>query len=343
VIFPALRDDPNGCTQHWINIPALPDAAGHRTVPRSGPSLDAMHAAPGGRFHALAEFGWQAWSKVTGLTWYEKGVEFRRRMQAAGYDTRAGDAWEINELPSTVRSSAQTRRNVMEAIRGLHAGPPGATPIRGVVFTTGMSQAQANLATYKANVKDWLADEPFWRAMTGRVRWWAQEVYPSALATCVPGTTVAYKSGLLDDFAQHVAMLAAAGPSSANVAQSFLAATYTPTLGAVWKSDGPYGDTRIPLAEMRRYVSLQVESVRGWADAHAYPDGRIGFAWANDPGTPREQWDQLASHLARAVHRAYETGSRPSAACLTSGTLTGCDCSAAGARANPSWQTFRSW
>ena len=42
-------------------------------------------------------------------SWYSKGVAFRRKMAAAGYDPARGETWAINELPSTIRSRADTR------------------------------------------------------------------------------------------------------------------------------------------------------------------------------------------------------------------------------------------
>src|SRR5262249_35661821 len=140
----------------------------------------------GARFHAMAEFHWGGWHNVTGMTWYQKGVEFRRRMVTQGYDIAAGDTWAINEVPSTFRSDPDVRTNVREAIRGLFDGPPGAPNLTGTVFLEGMGSTLQNIGPYKGNVEDTLSADAFWDAVAPHVRFWSQETYASPHTICVP-------------------------------------------------------------------------------------------------------------------------------------------------------------
>ena len=69
----------------------------------------------------------------SGPTWYEAGVEARRRMAAAGYDVSLGHGWALNELSSAVRiGNGNARANMRAFLRGLYEGdgtlPPSAAP-----------------------------------------------------------------------------------------------------------------------------------------------------------------------------------------------------------------------
>src|SRR5205814_251069 len=128
VVASAMHDSASPCADYYFSIPAV---TADKTLPRAGGAAAGIRAL-GSRFHAMAEFHWGTWSGVTGMTWFQKGVEFRRRMVTAGYE--AGDTWAINELPSTTRTDAATRTNVRDAVRGLLTGPSGAPALRGAVF-----------------------------------------------------------------------------------------------------------------------------------------------------------------------------------------------------------------
>ena len=121
-LLDAFEADPTPCADYFIHLPAI---VADKTKPR-GPDAPQGVRARAGRFHAAAEFHWGAWSQKTGLTWYQKGVEFRKRMEAAGYNVDRGDTWAINELPSSVRKDATARKKVRDLVRGLYDGPPGA-------------------------------------------------------------------------------------------------------------------------------------------------------------------------------------------------------------------------
>src|SRR5262245_28560816 len=72
----AVGANPSPCADYYIHLPAI---ASDKTNPRGPAAVDDVHSH-GARFHALAEFHWGAWSAVTGMTWLEKGKEFRKRM-----------------------------------------------------------------------------------------------------------------------------------------------------------------------------------------------------------------------------------------------------------------------
>jgi hypothetical protein len=344
VLSDRLAADPSPCGHYYISIPATLDGNGDKTMPRPG-VVATMHAR-GPRLHALAEFHWGTWSKVQNMTWTEKGVEFRRRMQAAGYDVSEGEGWAINELPSTVRSDDAVRKNVRDLVRGLATGPMGAPVSRGAVFTVGMGQGTMNFNVYKPLLKDWLLDAPFWVDMNSYVRWWAQEVYPDPAFSCVPNTTVGARAIRINDFIQHVGILAYANgaPAGVNTARSYLERHYTPLLGAAWRSAN-YQTDAISLDQMMHFVSGQIYSARLWADSHGYPDGRVGFSWIRGTNVVDGDLMTLGARIASAIHHAYDAGGgAPAKACSPSGAYTWCQCSLKGAVFNPLWgQTFATW
>src|ERR687896_59983 len=81
---PKLAERASPCADYSISIPPL---VGDKTYPR--PNQARRIRALGPRFHAMAEIHWttwQTWVRSTGRSWYDAGVEVRRRMAAAGYD-----------------------------------------------------------------------------------------------------------------------------------------------------------------------------------------------------------------------------------------------------------------
>jgi hypothetical protein len=290
----------------------------------------------------MAEFQWTAWSGVSG-DWYDKGVEFRRRMDEAGYDVAAGDTWAINELPSSVRSEDSVRQDALDAMRGLFDGPSGVT-VQGTVFTVGMGHGTENFSEYVPNVQDWLEDRTFWEQANLHARLWAQEVYADPTYTCVPDLSVAERSTSLNHYVEHFAWHAEVGPDSANTAQSYLGRAYVPLMNAVWGSTSGYGNTDIALDQMEHFVSHEVYAARAWSTDHNHPDGRLGFAWDRQDGVADADLEVLAARLASAIHHAYDDGGGSAAgACSPSGAYTWCQCSLEGAELNTGWDTFGSW
>jgi hypothetical protein len=339
VLADELRDEGAPCASFWISMPATGTP---KTQPRAGGEPEDMRAR-GAAFHALAEFHWTSWNGVDGMTWYEKGVEFRRLMDAAGYDVTAGDAWAINELPSSVRSDDAVRTRVRNAVRGLYEGPAGSPPVQGVVFTVGMGQGTTNFDVYKPNMRDWLQDDAFWDDMALYVRFWAQEVYADPDSVCVGSAVTGDRSGHINAYTEHPATLAAAGPAAA--AEAYFDWAYTPLMNAVWRSeDSGYGNTMITLEQMQHHVSTEVYAARAWSSSHDVPDGRLGFAWARTDGTVDADLTVLAQRLASAIHYAYDEGGGAAAgACSPSGAYTWCQCDVAGAAFNEGWDTFTTW
>ncbi len=340
ILADAVEADPSNCADYYFTLPA---GSTDKTTPRSSGEPEAMHAR-GSHFHAVAEFHWATWSGESG-TWYDKGVEFRRRMNTAGYDVDRGDTWAINELPSTVRSDAGVRADALEAVRGLYDGPSAATPTQGIVYVEGMGENTTNFSVYKPNVEDWVSDSAFWTTANLYVQYWAQEVYTDPDYTCVPGATVADVSSSINSFVEHVARHAEIGPTDANTAQSYFGRAYVPLMNAVWENNsGGYGNTVVDLDTMKGFVSHQVYAARSWSNSHNYPDGRVGFAWARSDGVSDTDLADLAARLASAIHHAYDEGGGSAAgACSPSGAYTWCNCEVTGAAFNSGWSTFESW
>src|SRR6476659_698064 len=141
------------CAQYSVSIPPL---VADKTKPR--PDQAWRIRALGPSFHALAEIhltAWQKWVNAGNGSWYEAGVEARRRMAAAGYDVAAGDTWALNELSSAVRRGDGTwRTNVRELMRGLYDAGGEQAPARGDVFMVGVGQRVTTVATYKARLQE---------------------------------------------------------------------------------------------------------------------------------------------------------------------------------------------
>jgi hypothetical protein len=343
-LLDALAANQTPCAQYQIVLPPIRD----KTYPRGRRLVEAVRAK-GASFHALAEFHWGSWTRKPG-TWYSKGVAFRRRMAAAGYDVRRGETWAINELPSTVRARADTRQRVRDLIRGLYTGPRGSAPSAGAVFITGVGQTMQNFGPYKATLRGWLQDAAFWTAIALHVAWWGQEVYASCSRVCVPTTPggrpvkIAERSTAINDFAQHIPKLAYAGPSGTAAARAFFDRAWTPVLTAYWRDTRGYGNNSIPLDTMLKFVSLEVYAARAWAGPRPYPDGRVGFAWNQSPrGAPPGETQQLATRLAQAIQGAYGDGGTAAKACSPSGAYTWCAPVLPGAAFNPGWKTFETW
>jgi hypothetical protein len=87
---------------------------------------------------AATNLGWNRWVQplpgdgfAPGRSWFDAGVEMRRRMALCGY--RADELWAVNEVHSGVRrNNGNSRPNWLDFMRGLYAydrggsSPPGA-------------------------------------------------------------------------------------------------------------------------------------------------------------------------------------------------------------------------
>src|SRR5262249_52800747 len=150
----------------------------------------------------------------TGGSWYQAGVEVRRRMAAAGFDVGAGDTWVVNEFSSAVRvGSGSSRQNMRDLVRGLYDGD-GGPPAKGVVLVVGIGQPTASLGTYKARLESWLQDAGFWGDMGSYVSDFLQENYGDVREYGVAGADVPTRLGYLNAYLEHELELASLAPST---------------------------------------------------------------------------------------------------------------------------------
>src|SRR5262249_47515346 len=100
-----MRADMSPCVSYYVSIPPL---AADKTRPR-GPNQAPQIRALGPNFHAVNEVNvtdttsWRKWVADGNGSWYDAGVEARRRMDSpsvGGFDPVAGDIWAVNELTS---------------------------------------------------------------------------------------------------------------------------------------------------------------------------------------------------------------------------------------------------
>ena len=147
--------------EHGLYLESVPDGipplAADKTAFRTNQAWQIRALGPS--FHAVAEIhtgGWRSWVSANNSTWYQAGVEARRRMAAAGFDVTLGDTWIVNEFPSTVISGlGPARANMRELVHGLYDGD-GGPPTKGGVFDIGVGQGTLDLSTYKGQLEAWL-------------------------------------------------------------------------------------------------------------------------------------------------------------------------------------------
>jgi hypothetical protein len=343
---PKLAERASPCADYYISIPPL---VGDKTNPR--PNQARRIRALGPRFHALAEIHWTTWQKwvgATGRTWYEAGVEARRRMAAAGYDVALGDTWAVNEFPSSVRRNLGTARtDARDFVRGLHEGD--GHPAQGVVFVIGVMHGTNDASLYKSTLKSWLADTPFWIDMRRAVRFWAQEVYGDARRWGVPGADREARRDYLNDFLQHAARLASVAPGEYGAARAFLARAHTPIANAGWQWPTGLGWTMLSGDQMRHFVSSQTYALRHFAASRPGPD-RFGFAWApnNATGLPEPRFiGETGLLLDRLGGALSESGSEstlaPGILACASRSVDWCRADVPGAAFTDAWRIFSAW
>ena len=329
-----LASTPSACGQYYVSIPPV----GDKTQPRGDEAWRIRALGPA--FHALAEInvtGWTAWVAATGSSWYEAGVEARRRMAATGYDVSAGDTWALNELSSAVRQgTGNARANMRAFLNGLYDGDGTPPPARGTVFVAGLGQATTDLSLYQARLQDWCEDSAFWSDLGRFASDWSQEVYGDVRHYAVPGATRDVRRDLLNEYLQHQSVLAGVAPSSANAARGFLRDFDSPLANAAWRYDAAFGWTDVPVELMQDYVSAQTYALR------AAGNSRFGFSWSprNLAGIPTADFNaQTDAVLVRLAAAIADSGDVPEAACGASW----CTTSLAGATATSAWRTFGTW
>ena len=319
---------------------------------------------------ALGLTGWAQWVAAGNGTWYEAGVEFRRRMAAINLQPELGHTWLLNEFDYTTRrdlamhangSPGYPRQAMRDLVRGLYEGLPGMAPGSGIV-ELGIAQSHQNLPdvpAYKAQMKAWLLDGDFWASMSPAIRWFVHEVYADTRFHGVPGSTLDERREHLQDYQEHLLELAKAGGRRTTAAQRFLQDTFTPftngggyvALGGDPTFESGHGNTEVPLDQMMKFVSEQIYTVRRYAARHRgeAPAGRIGFSWqpVNRFELPVPQFEDevelQAAHIAAVLAAAYGPGTSSEDACLRDTGNDWCTMQRPDAVFTQAWESFMSW
>jgi hypothetical protein len=194
----ALAADPTPCGDYYVSIPPLAaDKTGLRVL------QDDLVRALGPRIHPVAEVtlggatGWANWvTGAPGRTWYDAGVEFRRRMVEAGYRLDLGETWLLNEFDRSTRRDEPpyTRAAMRDLVRGLYDGGGGQPLLPGIV-EIGIAYTHQNIPDvpqYKAEMKKWLEDSAFWADVGPKIRFLTKEAYPDARFWGVAGSSSAH-------------------------------------------------------------------------------------------------------------------------------------------------------
>jgi hypothetical protein len=344
-----LAANASPCAQYSISVPPV---VADKT--RFRPDQAQRIRALGPTIHALAEIHWSAWQKwvaSTGSSWYQAGVEARRRMAAAGYDVGAGDTWAVNEVSSAARrGDGSARTNLREMLRGLYDAAGEGPPTRGVVFVVGVGQ-RAPVATYKARTQEWLQDSAFWSDMNAYVGDWAQEVYGDVRSYAAPGAPLANRRDALVEFLRHQDLIAAAGGAVSGTANAFFGNAGSALANAAWQWGSAYGWTLVDQTLMQQYVSAEVYALRNHGARTGRAVDRFGFAWApknTNALAPDDFTRQTAAVLERLAAAIRDSGNDTPAdpgvgACGAAAQGTWCAGDLSGAALSASWRTFRSW
>lgn len=337
-----LAANASPCAQYYISIPPL---AADKTQLRTDQAWRIR--ALGSSFHAVAEIqyaGWSKWVSANASTWYDAGVEARRRMAAAGFDVAAGDTWAVNEFSSGVRrNDPGARQAVRDFVRGLYTGDGSTPAVKGVVFDIGMDEATPDLSAYKSALAGWYLDGGFWQDMSAYVSDWSQELYGDVRDEAVGGAPTSARIEHLNDYFGHQLALANAGPPDVAAARGFLQQTYSPLANAAWAWSSAYGYTNVPVDQMEDYVSAEVAALRTLDASAGLAGDHFGFAWAPrmpNGGAWTSQFTSdsgaLVQRLAVAIHDSDQS---PEAACAPSW----CTAALSGAAFVETWKTFATW
>ncbi len=350
-----LASDVSPCAQYSISIPPL---AGAKTTFRADQAWRIHALGPG--FHALAEVhmpGWRAWVKQTGRSWYDAGVEARRRMGAAGYDLAAGDGWIVNELSSGVRRGLpNAREEVLAFVHGLCDGD-GGPAVKGAVFNIGLSQTGAgpgafDLSVYKSQLESFQQDERFWQELGRYVGDWSQELYGDIHNYAVSGLPLAGRRDALQEWLEHPLLHARLGYPDTSAAAAFLYGAYSPLANATWQwaAGSGFGWTAVPTALMQQYVSAQVYALRHFSVLDGQAGDHWGFAWAPHNASGLSSADfgaataAIQERLAAAIHdsggpaNAIDPGLEACGA-----AAVWCRGDTPGSWLNDAWRTFTYW
>ena len=374
----ALAANPAACADYYISIPP---ADGDNTRLRAGSVYREVRDL-GPQFHSLGEVrlampaGWADWVAAGNGSWYDAGVEFRRRMAAINLRPELGHTWLLNEFDHTTRLDLTVRANglpgyprtaMRDLVRGLYEGVPGMVAAPGIV-EIGIAQSHQNLPdvpAYKEQMKGWLLDGGFWAAMDGKIRWLAHEVYADTRFHGVPGTRLEDRRRHLVDYQEHLLELVKAGGRRVLPARAFFKETFMPfpngggyvALGGdAFGFESGHGNTEVPLDQMLKFVSEQVNGVEYYAERHfdAEATRKIGFSWQpvnrQLPGSepvPGPEFEanveKQAAHIAAVLAATYGPGGTSKSACLRETGLDWCTMQRPGAAFTDEWELFNGW
>lgn len=347
-----MRANMSPCASYYVSIPPL---AASKVTPR-GPNQAPLIRALGPNFHAVNEVNvtaptsWKDWVAAGKGTWYDAGVEARKRMDdplQGNFLPSGGDTWAVNELTSAVRQgTGSSRQNMRDFVHGLYDGA-GGPPTKGIVWVSGMSQATTYLDDYRENLKKWFADAGFWADMSQYVRFFSQEAYGRVDEWAVPGTTLQDRLGPTADYLEHFGNLASAGAyDPADTAAGYLATANAPIGNAAWTSpayEWPTPPVEYTLAA--NYEAAQVYAFRNVQDAR--PSQSFGFAWSPTDTKPAmigfsTKTAFILDRIAAAIHASDAPSADPGlAACGPD--LSWCTGDLTGAAFNTIWATFHDW
>jgi hypothetical protein len=337
-----LHAAPSACADYFISV--TPATGGG---PRAGVAPTIRSNGP--QFHAMPELrlpDWATYVAQNGNDWYAAGVHVRDLMVTAGFDVSKGDIWAINEVgtPSGAQMATDVFNNVDDSrlhleqfVAGLYTGEPGMPAAPGLIFVANPTQITTDLTAYKHGLDSWYEDAGFWTALSGKVRFWAQETYADARNWGVPGSTLADRTAHLEDYFQHGERFAQADRKTSAAARDFIASTYTPVGSSAYAWTAPelnpggigFGFTNLTLPVMQNFVSSQTYALRGAND-------RFGYAWWQKAGSATAaQFTSLADRLAASIQGS---DADPAGAC--SGDLSWCDGTVDGAAFTEAWKTF---
>jgi hypothetical protein len=377
----ALAADSSPCVEYWISIP--PRAADKTGLRR--PEIFAAIRNLGPQFHPIAEVtlggatGWAKWVENGHGSWYDAGVEFRRRMVVAGLDPAAGETWLLNELDRSTRRDATARDEVeirqgldtlpyrradmVELLRGLYEGDGTQPPLPGAV-EIGINFSHQNLPdvpAYKVEMARWLEDGAFWQEVGGVTRWLMREAYPDSRMWGVVRSTREERRQHLADYIFHTLELAEAGPASVGPARAFFRRAYLPLVNSGWVALGGdswefvtgHGRTFITPDQMQRFVSEEVYAIRRYNDTER-PRARVvrlGFSWQpfNRFGL-LDAWyeaalDAITARMASSIHYAFPEGvASPLGACRPPEKMSWCRAArVSDAAFTDAWESFSEW
>ena len=239
----------------------------------------------------LGQTGWAKWVADGNGIWYDAGVEFRRRMAAAGLDPRSGETWLVNEfdrttrLDTTERLPAEIARNVtrpyprqamLDLVRGLYEGESG-PPLPGAA-EIGINFSHQNLPDvpgYKSEMKAWLEDSSFWAELRGACAGFFVRSTPTLACTACPGRP----STSADVTSRPTRSICSRSPRRArdrrdgaflpaSDASSIANAGYVALGGDDFDFVTAHGNTEVAPTQMMYFVSEQVYAIRHYALRH---------------------------------------------------------------------------